>query len=74
MARPRGAVLKGIYPLLFKNAKIESCVTFTPNLIPKSLKTHHFLNETSKFETQLSKNSFFRFKNAIFSKFRQAPR
>ena len=46
-----------------KCEKIEGCVIFTPNIIPKSLKTHHFLNETSKFKTQSPKNAFLRLKN-----------
>ena len=36
---------RGLAPL--KGEKIESFVAFTRNLIPKSLKPHHFLNETS---------------------------
>ena len=38
-------------------------VAFTRNLICKSLKTHHFLNETSKID-------FLGLKNTIFSQFR----
>ena len=50
---------RGYSPALFKGEKIERFVTLTPNPIHKSLKTHHFLNEISKFETQLPKNAFF---------------
>ena len=66
MAHPRGAK-QSIVPI--KGEKIESYVTFTPNLIPKSLKTHYFLNENSKFKTHPPKNAFLGLENTIFSKF-----
>ena len=34
--------------VLLKDRKIESFVTFTPDLIPKSPRTHHFLNAASQ--------------------------
>ena len=46
MVHPRGA--KGAVASL-NGEKIESFVTFTLNLITKSLKTHNFLSETSPF-------------------------
>ena len=51
-----------LQPLL-KGENIESFVAITRNLIPKFLKNHHFLNETSNID-------FVGLKNTIFSKFR----
>ena len=46
-----------------KVKKLKVFVTLTPNLIPKSLETHRFLNKTLQF-------AFLGLENTIFSKFR----
>ena len=53
---PKGAIA------LLKDEKIESFVVITRNLIPKLLKTYHFLNKTSKID-------FLGLQNTVFSKF-----
>ena len=47
-----------ITALPLKGDKIENFVTFIPNLFPISLKTRHFLNETSKFKAQPPRHVF----------------
>ena len=44
--RGGGGRLSELKPSTLKGKKIVNFVTFTPNLIPKSLKIHHFLNDT----------------------------
>ena len=61
VAHPRGW-LRELQPPPLKGEKIESFVVITRNLIPKSLKTYHFLNKTSKID-------FLRLKNTIFQNF-----
>ena len=54
---PKGGVKGAIAPL--KSEKIENFIAFTRNLIPKSLKTEHFLTETSKIDFSGSKYIIF---------------
>ena len=53
----KGGAKGAMVPLMVE--KIKSFVTFTPNLISKSLKTHHFLNETLQFDFLGLKNTIF---------------
>ena len=43
---------------------LENFVPFTLNLIPKSMKIHHFLFETSQFDFLRLNNTFF-FQNFV---------
>ena len=45
--------------LPLKDEKIGSFITFTLNLIPKSLTAHHVFNYSSKFEIQHSRKAVF---------------
>ena len=53
-------------PLPFEGENVESFVTLIPNLIHKSLKAQHFLNETSKLETQPPKSAVLILKITVF--------